>query len=105
MTKNLYGGVSMKENVWKQSKCAFAKWSETVAELLKLVMKYAARGGAKLVAVGAAVVARCTALAAKGLRTERMQKLRPIMKTVMCVSAAIAVVSGVLYFFSSKKQE
>ena len=97
-----YTGVYflMKENALEIGKLVL----ERSGEIAALLIKTGTECGAKLADTGAKAVAGGAELLKKGFHSRRMEELRPVLRVVMCVSAAVAVVSGVLYFFSRKKE-
>lgn len=90
----------MKETVLQASKLILTK----SGEIALLLMKTGAQCGAKIAAKGAQLAAKGAELAAQGLQSKPAQKIRPAMRIVMCVSAAIAVISAVWYFVGKKKE-
>lgn len=90
----------MKETVWEVGKLVLTK----SGEIALLLVKTGAQWGAALAEKGAALAAKGAEWAARGLQSKPVQKLRPAMGIIMCVSAAIAVISAVCYFAGKKKE-
>lgn len=90
----------MKETVWEVGKLVLTK----SGEIALLLVKTGAQWGAALAEKGAALAAKGAEWAARGLQSKPAQKLRPAMGIIMCVSAAIAVISAVCYFAGKKKE-
>lgn len=90
----------MKETAWEVGKLVLTK----SGEIALLLVKTGAQWGAALAEKGAALAAKGAEWAARGLQSKPAQKLRPAMGIIMCVSAAIAVISAVCYFAGKKKE-
>ena len=97
----------MKETVWEVGKLVLTKSGEIALLLVKTGAQWGAalaEKGAALAEKGAALAAKGAEWAARGLQSKPAQKLRPAMGIIMCVSAAIAVISAVCYFAGKKKE-